>query len=101
MICCNHLVVRSVCIYVAMRDDIWTYWLVSTEIIPRIITPYNLVGGYIHIGNVIRFLEEAVSFYLEYNNLNWEPPTSILELIQYRPSLFQEQKSPHQVSSKY
>ncbi|GFX11479.1 hypothetical protein TNCV_1821621 [Trichonephila clavipes] len=46
------------------------------------------MGGYVHIGNVIRFLEEAVSFYLEYNNLNWEPPSNNLELIRYYTSFF-------------
>ncbi|GFY73579.1 hypothetical protein TNIN_474131 [Trichonephila inaurata madagascariensis] len=39
------------------------------------------MGGYVHIGNVIRFLEEAVAFYLEYNNLNWEPPSNSFGLI--------------------
>ncbi|GFQ92244.1 hypothetical protein TNCT_603001 [Trichonephila clavata] len=46
------------------------------------------MGGYVDIGNVIRFLEEAVSFYLEYHNLNWEPPTNNLEHIRYYAPFF-------------
>ncbi|GFY72342.1 hypothetical protein TNIN_176931 [Trichonephila inaurata madagascariensis] len=46
------------------------------------------MGDYIHIGNVILFLEEALTFYLEYNNLNWEPPSNNLVLIHYYVPLF-------------
>ncbi|GFY60367.1 hypothetical protein TNIN_477401 [Trichonephila inaurata madagascariensis] len=44
--------------------------------------------GYLPIGNIILFLEEAVSFFLQYNNLNCESPLNNLVFIYYNAPLF-------------
>ncbi|GFW18552.1 uncharacterized protein TNCV_1222131 [Trichonephila clavipes] len=44
----------------------------------------------LHINNIILFLEEAISFVMMYNNLSWDPPVSISELIPTNVSLFHQ-----------
>ncbi|GFW20962.1 hypothetical protein TNCV_1714691 [Trichonephila clavipes] len=49
---------------------------------------YFDMEGYLPIGNIIIFLEEAVTFFLQYNNLNCESPLNNLVLIRYNAPLF-------------
>ncbi|GFY67557.1 uncharacterized protein TNIN_267441 [Trichonephila inaurata madagascariensis] len=42
----------------------------------------------LHANNIIRFLTEAVSFVLEYNNMNWEPTLIVPEIISSTVPLF-------------
>lgn len=43
---------------------------------------------YLQMSSITRFLVEAVSFVLEYNNLSWEPPVSIHALAPLTTPLF-------------
>ncbi|GFU18456.1 hypothetical protein NPIL_525231 [Nephila pilipes] len=46
------------------------------------------MGGYLHENNIIRFMEEAISFMLEYKQVHWVPPVSISELTPMTVPLF-------------